>query len=113
MEFAKQNVAWWLDRGLPREKAVLGVPFYGYGFGEAFRKSSYSYSEILTAHPGAESVDQIGNTIWYNGIPTIRAKTRHALDQNLASVMIWSLDSDAEGEKSLLGAIHEEIRGKR
>ena len=109
LEFAQDSVAYWLQRGLPREKAVLGVPFYGYGFGAAFRKGPYSYSAILAAHPGAEKVDQIGNTIWYNGIPTMQAKCRYVLAENLAGVMIWSLDNDAKGGRSLLSAIHETL----
>jgi chitinase len=40
MEFTKRNVEYWLKRGLPASKTILGVPFYGYGFGKAFRKSS-------------------------------------------------------------------------
>src|SRR5882757_3676291 len=31
MEFARKNVDYWLKRGLPASKTVLGVPFYGYG----------------------------------------------------------------------------------
>lgn len=108
-EFATNNVAYWIDRGLPKSKAVLGVPFYGYGFGAAFRKGDYGYSKILSLHPGAEKVDQIGSTIWYNGIPTIRAKTRYVVEQELGGVMIWSLDYDVKGERSLLSAIHETL----
>ena len=37
LEFARANVEHWLARGPPKVKAVLGVPFYGYGFGDAFR----------------------------------------------------------------------------
>lgn len=105
MEFARSNVDYWLKRGLTKDKAVLGVPFYGYGFGKAFRKSSYSYREIIAAYPGAEKMDQVGETIWYNGLATIREKTRYVVDQNLGGVMIWSLDNDVQGERSLLGAI--------
>ena len=106
LEFAQNNVAYWLKRGLPKSKAVLGVPFYGYGFGEAFQKRDYPYYKILASHPEAEKKDQVGNTIWYNGIPTIQAKARMVVDQDLAGVMIWSLDYDVKGERSLLSAIH-------
>lgn len=106
-EFATNNVAYWLDRGLPKHKAVLGVPFYGYGFGDAFRKRDYSYKAILAEYPGAERVDQVGKTIWYNGIPTIQAKTQFVVEQGLGGVMIWSLDYDVPGERSLLAAIHD------
>jgi len=111
-DFAKSNVAYWLGRGVPKSKAVLGVPFYGYGFGDAFRKSDYSYSEIVATHPGAEKTDQTGNTIWYNGVPTIRAKTQYVLDEGLAGVMIWSLDTDGKGEQSLLSAIDQVLQAK-
>jgi GH18 family chitinase len=109
---AKAQVAYWLGRGLARDKCVLGVPFYGYGFGPAFRRQAYGYAEIVAAHAGAEQTDQAGETIWYNGVPTIRAKARYAVDEKLGGVMIWSLDLDAAGEKSLLRAIGEEV-GKR
>jgi chitinase len=105
MEFAKKNVDHWLKRGLPESKTVLGVPFYGYGFGKAFRKGPYSYSAIVAAHPAADKTDQVGETIWYNGVPTIEAKTRYAIERKLAGIMIWSLDNDVKGEKSLLDAI--------
>jgi GH18 family chitinase len=109
MAFMTNNVVYWLDRGLPKAKAVLGVPFYGYGFGKAFRKRDYSYAAIVAAFPGAENSDQVGNTIWYNGIPTIKAKAKYAADQRLAGVMIWSLDYDLKGKQSLLSAIHETL----
>ncbi|AIE84403.1 glycosyl hydrolase family 18 protein [Fimbriimonas ginsengisoli] len=102
---AKQNVKYWLDRGLPKSKAVLGVPFYGYGFGDAYRKGDYPFSEIVTTYPGAEKADQVGSTIWYNGLATIQAKAKYVVDEKLAGIMIWSLDSDAKGEKSLLAAL--------
>jgi GH18 family chitinase len=89
---------------------VLGVPFYGYGFGSAFRNRDYPFSAIIAEYPGAENTDQVGNTIWYNGIPTIKAKARYVVDQGLAGVMIWSLDSDAKGDKSLLAAIYETLK---
>jgi chitinase len=112
MEFAKRNVEYWLKRGLPESKTVLGVPFYGYGFGKAFRKGTYSYSEIVAAYPDAAKKDQVGETIWYNGVPTIEAKTSYAIDRGLAGIMIWSLDNDVKGEKSLLDAIARTYRAR-
>jgi chitinase len=113
LEFATSNVAYWLKRGLPKSKAVLGVPFYGYGFGEAFRNRDYPYSEIVASYAGSENSDQAGNTIWHNGIPTIKAKAKYVIDQGLAGVMIWSLDYDVKGKQSLLSAIHETLLSSR
>jgi GH18 family chitinase len=110
VEFARNNIDYWLKRGLPRSKAVLGVPFYGYGFGKAFRKSPYSYKEIVAAHPNADKADKVAETIWYNGVATIEEKTKYVIDQKLAGIMIWSLDNDVKGEKSLLEAIVRTLR---
>ena len=112
MAFTKRNVEYWLKRGLPASKTVLGVPFYGYGFGKAFRNRSYSYKELIAAYPDAAKADQVGETIWYNGVPTIEAKTRYAIDHKLAGIMIWSLDDDVKGEKSLLDAIARTYRSR-
>ena len=112
MDLAKGQIAYWLGRGLPKSKAVLGVPFYGYGFGDAFRTRDYPYSEIVAANVGAENLDQVGSTIWYNGISTIKAKTKLAMDQGLAGLMIWSLDTDARDGNSLLAAIYETLHAQ-
>lgn len=113
LDFARKNVAYWLKRGLAKEKAILGVPFYGYGFGDDFRKSSFDYASLLAKYPGAEQKDEVGNTIWYNGIPTIEAKTRYAIDEQLGGIMIWSLDNDVPGDKSLLNAIDRVYRAQQ
>jgi GH18 family chitinase len=112
MEFAKDNVAYWLKRGVPKDRLTLGVPFYGYGFGKAYKRGDYPYAKIVATYPGAENADQAGETIWYNGLPTIRAKAKLAADEGLAGVMIWSLDADAAGEKSLLRGVDEALNGK-
>lgn len=108
-QFAVENVEYWLKRGLPKSKAVLGVPFYGYGFGDAFLKRDYPYNKIVAEHPGAEDLDEVGKTIYYNGRPTIRRKCQYVLETGLAGVMIWSLDSDAPGPKSLVDTIHRTL----
>lgn len=107
--FATNNVAHWRPRGLPKSTAILGVPLYGYGFGKAFRKGDYAYAKILATDPGAEKLDQVGAPIWYNGIPTIMAKSRHVVEQGPGGVMIRSLDYDVPGERSLLSAIHKTL----
>lgn len=110
MEFARESVDYWLKRGLPKSKAVLGVPFYGHGFGKALKRGDYPYREIVETYPGAENQDQAGETIWYNGLPTIRAKAQYVREQGLAGIMIWELEQDAPGEKSLLAAIDATLR---
>jgi GH18 family chitinase len=104
----------WKDRGLPKEKLVLGVPFYGYGFGSY--KSDYTYASIL-AEFGADAAnhDLIGtacagcNYITYNGATTIKAKAQLGIEQG-SGVMIWELSQDAAGTNSLLKIIDDEIK---
>jgi GH18 family chitinase len=100
---------YWTGRGLPASKAVIGLPFYGYGFG-ASANQGISYANIVAQYPGAENLDQVGNTIYYNGIPTIKQKTTFAI-QNAAGVMIWELSQDATGAKSLLTAVDQVVKG--
>ncbi|KAF2079937.1 glycosyl hydrolase family 18 protein [Flavobacterium sharifuzzamanii] len=100
---------YWTGRGLPASKAIIGLPFYGYGFG-ASANQGISYANIVAQYPGAENLDQVGNTIYYNGIPTIKQKTTFAI-QNAGGVMIWELSQDATGTKSLLNAINQVITG--
>lgn len=105
-------------RKIPKEKMVLGVGFYGYGFGPAVTSpaTSMNFREIVVKFPGAESVDQLNlqdsAIMYYNGIPTIKKKT--ALAKQMASgIMIWQISGDAVGEKSLLQAINDEAHGNR
>ena len=111
-DLVKDNTTYWLGRGVAKEKLVMGVPFYGYGFGESFTKDGYTYAQIVSQFAGAETSDQVAKTIYYNGIPTIQAKTKYVVDQGLGGVMIWSIDQDAKGKLSLLSAIYETLHAK-
>lgn len=113
MDMAKRNVKFFTEQGLPPARAVVGVPFYGYGFGDAFRNHGYSYKEIVKLDPEAHLKDETGKTIWYNGIDTIKAKSQYVVDNKLGGIMIWSLDQDVPGEKSLLNAIHSVLGPKK
>lgn len=100
-EFAVDSAEYWhVTRGLPAEKVVLGVPFYG-------RPSWAAYRDLLAADPNAYKNDTTmynGMEVWYNGIPTIQKKTQYALD-NVGGIMIWELSQDTTGDKSLQTAI--------
>jgi GH18 family chitinase len=110
---AQSHIATWQARGLPKSKLVLGLPFYGYGFnGYA---ANYAFSDIVNQFGAAAAqTDLIGTLcascayITYNGIPTIKAKTRLALQQG-AGVMIWELSQDGTGANNLLSAVRAEI----
>ena len=100
-------------KGISKDKITLGVPFYGYGFGPSLIKRgiTLNYEDIVEKYPGAEFKDETvtrdSNTIYYNGIPTIKMKTALAKEE-ASGIMIWQLSGDAPAPKSLLDAINDE-----
>lgn len=106
LQFAQESLQYWLERGLPAEKAVLGVPFYGRGTNAW--ATELSYGKIVRSDPTApqkDSTEANGVIFNYNGIATIQAKTRLALEKG-SGIMFWTLEGDAPGDASLLSAIH-------
>jgi GH18 family chitinase len=102
---------WHITKGVLASKINMGVPFYGYGWGTYSQYSAgVNYATIVANYPGAQNTDSIGsdpNAIYYNGIPTIQAKTAYS-SQNGSGIMIWELGQDATGSTSLLTAIAQE-----
>lgn len=100
-------------RKIPAEKMILGVPFYGYGYGPEITSPAISmnYREIVTSFPGAELVDEWkmtdGKIIYYNGIPTMKQKVGLAREK-ASGIMIWQIQGDASGSMSLLKVINKE-----
>lgn len=95
---AKSSIEYWIKyRKLPREKFVLGCPFYN--------SAGQTYRSIVAADPAAANVDTDGNED-YNSLPTIRKKAKLALD-SVGGIMFWELSQDATGSLSLLSAVDE------
>ncbi|NLT10323.1 MAG: hypothetical protein GXY08_12615 [Ruminococcus sp.] len=96
---------------IPKEKLVLGVPFYGRGYtsaGELDWNSYMSFSDIVSKGNEYYSADKYGD-IAYNGAVTISKKAKLARDYG--GIMIWELTQDAKGEQSLLKVINDALRG--
>jgi chitinase len=106
LDYARSALDYWLGRGLPADKACLGVPFYA-------RPTETAYSKIVSADAANAQLDStsyMGIQINYNGIPTIQAKTRMAM-QRAAGIMFWTLENDSTGPLSLLTAIDQVVHG--
>lgn len=107
---------WINEKGVPKEKAVLGLPVYGkyrkYTNAEktTYIDQSMTYSALLSANKDDLSLDYYTNgdneTYWYNNIGTIQAKTNLA-KQSGNGVMFWEYAQDARGESSLIKAAYD------
>ena len=95
----RRDLDLWLARGVARERLVLGVPFHGYGGGDA--KANWSYREIADAHGiNATKADVIGDRcadcryITHNSPATIEKKALLAAEK-AGGVMVWELSQDS------------------
>lgn len=92
--------------GVPREKLILGVPFYGRNMKDT--NQAKTYSNIMKSFNPPANLDEAGG-FYFNGVHTIQAKTRHAIKENLSGVMIWELGQDSFDDTSLLKAIQRTL----
>lgn len=109
MEQATYAMALWRSRGVAKGHLVLGVPFYGYGYGDL--KGSYSYRDILAKSGGVVGGDVVGTRcagcsyITFNGPDTLRQKARLSVEQG-TGFMVWQVAGDTD-DGSLIHAMDE------
>jgi GH18 family chitinase len=105
LNHAQTALDYWLSRGVPKSKLVLGVPFYT-------RPIAIPYRTLVSTDPRAAYIDEIvyqDTTLSYNGIPSIQLKTEIAMHR-ASGIMIWNLEHDTlDEETSLLNAIWSKI----
>ncbi|MFJ8475755.1 glycoside hydrolase family 18 protein [Kitasatospora sp. NPDC094011] len=118
------------ERGLPAEQLVLGAPLYGHGWtgvapgprgglyqGAGAAAPDHSYQE-LNALPGTVYLDRDHGASWkydgstfysYDTAEVLTEKARYARWNDLAGVMVWSLDGD-DARGSAIAALDRGLR---
>lgn len=110
MEFAQTSLQYFnVLKKIPKDKLVLGVPFYGRGYnadGKLDWNSYVAFSELIASDTANYDAD-LYNGIAYNGASTMRKKC--FLAKEYGGIMIWELSQDAADEYSLLALIKDEM----
>jgi len=102
---AKADVNRLVEAGCPRNKIVLGLPFYGRNKeGEA-----KTFAQLVES-PAFNADVSVVNGFAFNGPTLIARKIQLAKDEGLAGVMIWELGQDALGSKSLLKTLSTSLK---
>jgi len=124
------NIADYVAAGVPREKLLMGLPFYGYSWTGVGRTNNglfqagkavhgdqpYNYIRTLTSgfttyrdeHSQAPWLFD-GTTFWtYEDAVSVRYKASYAANQRLGGVMIWELSNDTP-DAELLTTAHRAL----
>jgi chitinase len=131
-------VQWYLTHGVPSEKIVLGVPFYGQVWADvpneneglyepyrgrpgedgvlSYREIEQTYLPIYTRHWDDQvKVPWLYNRetkimISYEDTQSIAVKAQYVIQKHLGGMMFWDLGQD-DSKSTLLDAIHRQLGG--
>ncbi|MDF3001205.1 MAG: hypothetical protein K0Q48_1324 [Bacillota bacterium] len=102
--FANTSIDYWLNRGVPKEKIILGMPLYA-------RPSWKQYRHLAAENPDYAYQDYAATTpseSYYNGLNTLREKTYIAM-KKAGGVMLFDVNEDLTDERSVVSMIDDLI----
>lgn len=125
----EHSIANYKEAGVPAEKLLMGLPFYGYSWTAVTNTDNglfqaghgvhsdkpYHYIRALAAAPFSTYRDERsqapwlfdGQTFWtYEDPVSVRFKVSYASHQHLAGIMIWELSGDTTDAELLNVAYH-------
>lgn len=99
------SAQYWKNRGLPKEKIVMGVPLYA-------KPSWIQYRHLVDMDPENAYRDYVKTEpveSWYNGINVLREKTIMSY-RLCGGIMMFDVNEDATGEYSVVNMMDETIK---
>lgn len=102
--FADTSIGYWIEKQLPSEKIVLGMPLYA-------RPSWIQYRHLVEMDRENAYNDYAATTplvSYYNGLPTLCRKTVLAFEK-AGGVMLFDVNEDAQGDLSAVSMIKETV----
>jgi GH18 family chitinase len=109
-EQAVLDVQSFLDAGIPADKLILGLPFYGRNTSPPYKV--LSYGEITSIYSPPPDLDEV-HGVYFNGLETIQKKMCYGMEKGLGGFMVWELAHDATDATSLLQRIYQLAKGIR
>lgn len=113
IEKYRSDIQMVLEYGIPKEKLVAGVPFYGVTKDNSKKTEAYFsfVQDGLITSPAENEVTYKGDKYVFDGQDNIRMKTRYAKEQGLKGMMSWDLATDLplDNAQSLLKVMIEEL----
>jgi chitinase len=126
----ERNISDYIAAGIPAQKLLMGVPFYGYGWTEVDHTNNGLYQSGRAVH-GDQPYRYIrtlienssvyrdprsqapwlydGQNFWtYEDAVSVRYKVSYAANQHLGGVMIWELSEDT-ADAVLLNTAHSAL----
>jgi len=102
--FADVSIQYWKKRGVPEDRIVVGIPLYA-------RPSWKQYRHIVALDKANAYLDFVpgDKSDSYNGLNTIRQKTRLALNKG-GGIMFFDIQEDTRDETSALKAAVDMIQ---
>lgn len=102
--FANTSIEYWLTRGVPADKIVLGMPLYAH-------PSWMQYRHLVAENPQFAYRDYAninGNDSYYNGLPTLCKKTVLAREK-AGGVMLFDVNEDTNDKLSAVTMIDDVV----
>lgn len=100
--FFENSISYWIFRGMPPEKIVMGMPLYA-------KPSWIQYRNLVAKNPEYAYTDYAPTTPLesnYNSINTLREKTLIALNR-AGGVMLFDVNEDTYDETSIVSMIDD------